>query len=100
MFTARYVFLGVVVTRIRNNGVLHFRNAPSLESPWVIRGLRSAGWYNYISTRNSPYQYAKCGMTQCPMASDSGHEARSFTYEASDELTDGVGQSAWDASAS
>ena len=30
--------------------------------------------------------YAKCGMTQCPMASDTGHEVRSFTYEASDEL--------------
>ena len=53
-------------------------------------GHSGAGWY--ISTRNSPYQYAKCGMTQCPMALDTGHEARSFAYEASDELADGVGQ--------
>ena len=31
------VFLGVVVTQIRNDGLLHFRNAPSLESLWNIR---------------------------------------------------------------
>ena len=46
----KHVFLGVGVTRIRNNGVLYFRSAP--------------------------YLYAKCGMTQCPMASETGHEAR------------------------
>ena len=48
--SVRHVFLGVGVTRIRNNGVLYFRSAP--------------------------YLYAKCGTTQCPMASDTGHEAR------------------------
>ena len=31
----KHVFLGVVVTRIRNSGVLYFRNAPSLESLWL-----------------------------------------------------------------
>ena len=50
----KHVLLGVGVTRIRNAGVLYFHN--------------------------TPYLYAKCGMTQCPMASDTGHEARSFTY--------------------
>ena len=83
----KHVFLGVGVTRIRNNGVLYFRNAPSLESLWDIRG-QGGIIINQLATAPT----AKCGMTQCPMASDTGHEARSFTYEASDELADGVGQ--------
>ena len=41
------------------------------------------GWYNCVSTPVLPV-----------------HEVRSFNYETSDELTDGVGQNAWDTSAS
>ena len=72
----KHVFLGVGVTRIRNAWVLYFRNAPSLKSLWVIRAFVAQGCIII-------YQPAP------PV-----REVRSFTYETSDELTDGVGQSA------
>ena len=53
LMSFKHVFLGIDVTRIRNVGVLYFHS--------------------------TPYLHAKCGMTQCPMTSDTGHEARSFT---------------------
>ena len=81
-------------------GCCTFTTRPHLSRYGSFGAFTAQGWYNYISSRNSPHQHAKCGMTQCPMASDTGHEARSFTYEASDELTDGVGQNAWDTLAS
>ena len=57
----KHVFLGVVVTRIRNDGVLYFRNAPTLESLWHIRGQGGIIIYHLAtaptSTRSGAVSY-------------------------------------------
>ena len=63
----KHVFLGVVVTRIRNDGLLHFRNAPSLESLWDIRGLGGIIIYHPVLPVRE--------VAQCPIESATGHDA-------------------------
>ena len=63
----KHVFLGVVVTRIRNDGLLHFRNAPSLESLWNIRGQGGIIIYHPVLPVRE--------VAQCPIKSDAGHDA-------------------------
>ena len=56
------IFLGVVLHEFVS---CNFATRPHLSRYGSFGPFVAQGGFNYISTCNSPYQYAKCGMTQC-----------------------------------